>query len=183
MRPLNLSEWDKTLQHVIDDMLGRPLNIHGLLAHQPPLLEAWWKLRTYLVKGGDLDQRDCELVILRVARHNNSWYEWASHVVRGLDSGLSINEIERLQKNDVGWDEKDAALLQAVDQMVNRQLLDPASLGRLSAHFSNRQILDIMHLYGMYTTLACIIGTWGLELDEHVAERLPAAVDEKSFAG
>jgi alkylhydroperoxidase family enzyme len=183
MRPLNLSKWDKSLQHIIDDMHGRPLNIHALLAHHPALLDAWWKLRMHLVRGGELEQRDRELVILRVARHNNSWYEWASHVVRGLDSGLSMNAIERLQKNDGGWDEKDAALLAAVDQLVHRQMLEGESLDELCVYFSNRQILDIMHLYGMYTTLACMIGTWGLALDEQVAERLPAAIDESSFGG
>ena len=67
MTPLAIDQWDNSLQHVVDDMQGDPLNIHRLMANHPQLLKAWWPLRMYTVKGGDLDRRDCELVILRVA--------------------------------------------------------------------------------------------------------------------
>ena len=118
MKPLPISAWDSSLQRVVDDMHGRPLNIHALMANHPRLLNAWWDLRMYLVNGGDLTQRHCELAILCIAVHIKSWYEWASHVVRGIDSGL---------------------------------------------------------------TLGCLINTWGLELDEHVREKLPEAVTEAVF--
>ena len=97
MKPVPLQDWDHSLQHVIDDMNGIAINIHALMANHPALLNAWWDLRNYLVHGGDLDQRQCELVILRVAVHMRSWYEWGSHVVRGIDSGLSTEEIARVQ--------------------------------------------------------------------------------------
>jgi len=41
--------------------------------------------------------------------------------------------------------------------------------------------MDMILLYGMYNTLACMIKTWGLELDADVAERLPDSVTESSF--
>ena len=83
MKPLAIDEWDASLQWVIDDMQGRPLQLHCLLANHPDLLNAWWNYRMHSVRGGDLAQRDCELVILRVAVHMEAWYEWAAHVVRG----------------------------------------------------------------------------------------------------
>ena len=84
MRPLPLPEWDDSLERVLDDMDGQPLNVHGLMANHPDLLNAWWDYRNYSVRGGALDQRDCELVILRVAVHMRNWYEWAAHVDRAL---------------------------------------------------------------------------------------------------
>ena len=180
MQIKHLSEWEKSLAPIIDAMGGRPLNIHSQLANHPALLQAWWPLRMYLVNGGDLEQRHCELVILRIAAHMEDWYEWASHVVRGLDSGLSLEEIENVRDWDSNWNDADALLLTAVDELMDRNVISPATLEQLAPHFTDQQILDVMHLKGMYTTIGCVINTWGLELDEHVAARLPdaaAAVD------
>jgi alkylhydroperoxidase family enzyme len=181
MQTVALTDWENALQHVIDDMGGRPLNIHALLANHPALLEAWWPLRMYLVNGGDLEQRHCELVILRIAARMHSWYEWAAHVVRGLDSGLSLGEIENVRDLEATWGDADAALLAAVDELLARDAISPATLERLTPHFTRRQMLDIVHLKGMYTTIAAIINTWGLDLDDHLVELLPDSVTEETF--
>jgi 4-carboxymuconolactone decarboxylase len=181
MKPVPLQEWDTSLKHVINDMSGRPLNIHSLMANHPALLNAWWDLRNYSVNGGDLDQRHCELVILRVAVHMGSWYEWASHVVRGLDSGLALDEIERVRSGNRDWGDADAVLLKAVDELAQDNMISTGIRERLAVHFTERQVMDIILLRGMYLTLSCMIRTWGLELDPHVAERLPESVTENSF--
>lgn len=181
MKPLSLDLWDDSLRHVIEDMKGRPLNIHALMAHHPRLLRAWWDLRMYLVSGGDLEQRHCELVILRVALHMHSWYEWASHVVRGIDSGLTPEEIEKVRSGSDDWNDTDAALLQAVDEIVRDHAISAAARDRLAAHFTERQVMDVILLHGMYTSIACMIGTWGLELDEHVRARLPDGTTQETF--
>ena len=182
MKPLPLEKWDDSLQRVVDDMHGRPLNIHALLANHTALLDAWWDLRMYLDSGGDLEQPHCELVILRIAVHLGSWYEWASHVVRGIDSGLTLDEIENVKSDDGNWNDADAVLLDAVDEIATCNAIGGPTLERLAAHFTERQVMDIVHLHGMYQTLGCLISTWGLELDAHVAERLPQGVTESSFA-
>ena len=181
MQRVALNDWEDSLKHVVDDMGGRPLNIHALLANHPALLKAWWPLRMYLVNGGDLEQRHCELIILRIAAHMESWYEWASHVVRGLDSGLTLGEIENVRDKKAAWSSDDAALLAAVDELQAKGVIGPETLRQLAPHFTNQQILDVMHLRGMYTTIGAVISTWGLDLDDHIADQLPASVTEESF--
>ena len=181
MKPVPIQAWDPSLQHVIDDMNGRPINIHGLMANHPALLKAWWDLRNYLVNGGDLDQRQCELVILRVAVHMKSWYEWGSHVVRGLDAGLSLDEIERVRGASNDWDDADSALLTAVDEVARHNVISDDTRASLARHFTDRQMLDIIVLHGMYLTLGCMINTWNIELDPQVQERLPEQVTRQSF--
>jgi alkylhydroperoxidase family enzyme len=181
MKPLSPDRWDDSLRHVIDDMRGRPLNIHALMANHPRLLSAWWDLRMYLVNGGDLEQRHCELVILRVAAHMHSWYEWASHVVRGIDSGLTPEEIENIRSGNGHWGDADAVLLQAVDEIIRSHAISAATCERLNGHFTERQVMDVILLHGMYTSIACMIGTWGLELDEHVRARLPDGTTPDAF--
>jgi len=183
MKPVPLSKWDKSLEHVIDDMKGHPLNVHSLMANHPNLLNAWWGYRNYAVHGGALRQRDCELVILRVAVHMQNWYEWASHVDRGLAAGLSQEEIERVRQapDFSAWEERDAALLQSVDELLAERAISSDTLTRLSDHFSNNQIMDVVAIHGIYITLGCMINTWGLALDGPVLDRLPADVTRESF--
>src|SRR5210317_814019 len=159
MKPVPVHEWDPSLQHIIEDMDGRPINIHSLMANHPLLLNAWWNLRNYLVNGGELDQRHCELVILRVAARMHSWYEWASHVVRGLDAGLSNDEIEGVRLTDAKWDDADQALLDAVDDIANNNCVSEGVRARLAPHFTDRQVMDIIVLHGMYLTIGGMINT------------------------
>ncbi len=183
MKPVPLSKWDKSLEHVIDDMKGHPLNVHSLMANHPKLLNAWWDFRNYAVRGGALEQRDCELVILRVAVHMRSWYEWASHVDRGLAAGLSIEEIERVKQapDSPEWDQRDAALLQSIDELLAERAISSDTLITLSDHFSNNQIMDLIAVHGIYITLGCMTNSWGLALDGPVLDRLPADVTRESF--
>ena len=95
---LPVFDWDSSLSHIIEDMNGQPLNVHSLMANHPELLKSWWNFRNYSVVGGDLGKRRGELVILRVAVHMKSWYEWGSHVERGLACGLALEEIERVKQ-------------------------------------------------------------------------------------
>jgi len=183
MKPVPLSKWDESLEHVIDDMKGHPLNVHSLMANHPKLLNAWWDFRNYAVRGGALEQRDCELVILRVAVHMRSWYEWASHVDRGLAAGLSIEEIERVRQapDSPEWNERDAALLTSIDDLLTEQAVRSDTLTTLAEHFSNNQIMDVVAIHGIYITLGCMINTWGLTLDGPILDRLPADVTRESF--
>jgi alkylhydroperoxidase family enzyme len=164
-------------------MQGRPINIHCLLANHPDLLNAWWNYRMHSVRGGDLAQRDCELVILRVAVHTEAWYEWAAHVVRGIAAGLSLKEIDRVARGPAaeGWSRQDAALLESVDQLIEDRRIDSETLDTLGEFLSDKQILDVISLQGMYVSIACIIGSFGIEIEDYVAQQLPDSVDEQSF--
>jgi len=183
MKPVPLEQWDDSLSYIVDDMNGRPLNVHSLMANHPDLLNAWWEFRNYAVRGGALTQRDCELVILRVAVHMRSWYEWASHVDRGLVSGLSIEEIERIVQGPgaAEWSFRDTLLLQSVDELVDKRAITAATREQLADHFSDKQLMDIIAIHGMYITLGCMVNTWGLELDKPVEDSLPTGVSRDSF--
>ncbi len=183
MHPLPLSDWDKSLAHVIDDMDGQPLNVHALMANNPELLNAWWDFRNHSVRGGSLEQRDCELVILRVAVHMRSWYEWASHVDRGLTAGLKQEEIERIKQGPSAteWSERDAMLLAAVDDFFTERAVSATTCRILGEYLTAPQLLDLTAVVGMYFTLGCIANTWNIELDGKVQSRLPEGISEEAF--
>lgn len=175
--------WDPSLAFIIEQMKGAPLNVHKLLANHPKLLIAWWNFRNYSVEGGDLGRRCGELVILRVASHLRSWYEWSSHVDRSLKCGIKLNEIKSVNKelNEREWSKKEFLLLNAVDELITKKQLDSDLYNELSGHFSDRQIMDIVAIHGMYLILGCMINIWGLTLEDDIAQRLPDSITEAQF--
>ncbi len=181
--PLDPADWDPSLAPIVADMKGRPINVHRLMANHPELLGAWWNFRNYSVKGGALGRRRGELVILRVGIRMRAWYEWGSHVERAMACGLTLEEIERVKGGGAapGWSPEEALLLLAVDELLDRRGLSPESLETLSAYYSAQEIMDVMAIHGMYVILGCMINTWGLEVDEEVAAKLPEGVTREAF--
>lgn len=178
-----IGDWDASLTPVVDDMRGRPLNVHKLLANHPDLLGAWWSLRMHIVSGGSLEQRQAELIILRTAAHTAQWYEWASHVARGLACGLSMDEIERVIEGPdaSGWSSVDALLLGAVDELQSTHSLSNAMRRSLAEHFDSKQLLDLIALHSTYVFLGAILNTWETDLDEQVVQQLPEAMTRRRF--
>ena len=181
--PLDTEDWDDSLAQVIDDMGGRPINVHKLMAHHPALLEAWWNLRNYTIAGGDLGQRHTEILILRVALLMENWYEWASHVHRGLAAGLTMEEIDRVKAGpaDPDWQPDERLLIRAVDELVHDRAVTDATLEALREHFTDRQILDAIVTQGAYVTLGCLLNTWETPLDETVEASIPDQVTREDF--
>ncbi|MEH6446073.1 MAG: carboxymuconolactone decarboxylase family protein [Oceanospirillaceae bacterium] len=179
--PLPIEQWAPELEHIINDMNAKPINVHALMANNPDLLKAWWDFRNYSVQGGSLGKRKAELVILRVAIHMNAWYEWGSHVERSLACGISLDEIERVNQRepDSNWHVSEALLLVAVDRLISTHCIDPQLLKRLNEFYSTAQIMDLMAIHGMYVILGCMINTWGLTLDAAVNAKLPDTVSQK----
>ena len=185
MQAVPTDAWDSSLAHIVADMDDRPLNVHKLLANNPQLLDAWWSFRQYIVAGGALGKRNAELVILRTAVHANCWYEWASHVERGLQSDLSLDEIDRVMGGPVypEWSESDSALLRAVDELHIRGVLAPEIVELLERHFDRKAVLDLIAIRATYVMLGDILNTWETELDVHVSNALPESVTRQDFEG
>ena len=168
--PLETDKWDPRLATIAAEMRGRPLNVHKLLANNPDLLIAWWNFRNHVVSGGKLTDRYRELIVLRVAVHMQCWYEWASHVERGLKAGLSLQEIEAVRTGDFSadWSTTDELVLRAADECFDEQHITRETYYAMRAHFSSGELMDLVAICGAYITLGIMINTWGLELDEFV---------------
>lgn len=183
LTPLPIEDWDPTLEPVIRDMNGAPINVHKLMAHNPRLLKAWWDFRNHSVNGGSLGNRLGELVILRVGVQLGAWYEWGSHVDRSLRCGLTLQEINCVltRSTDGDWTDQEAALLDAVDELIETHAIGSHLRLRLAVHFTTEQVLDIVAIHGMYVILGCMIRTWGLELDPAVSARISNHTTPDSF--
>jgi len=167
MEPLPPDNWPEELTD-IRSFLGVPLNIHNIMAHHPDLMKAWSPFRNHVVANSSLSPRQRELLILRTAFNCQTEYEWKHHVARGLKAGLDEMEIERVKQGPraVGWNKDEAALLSAADDCHDNYCMTDKTLEAVSRHFSDKQQLDIAVTVGMYMTLALIIKTWDVPMED-----------------
>ena len=166
LSPLPEDEWDRQLDSVLKQ-LGTVLNVHRVMARHPDLMRAWTPLRQHIATAGSLQPRFRELVILRVAHRSGVAYEWRHHVARARRAGLTGEEIEavRLPTRE-GWRANEAALLAAVDELLDDFSLSEETRLSLEQSVGVEGILDVIVTVGMYVTLAMLINTAQIEIED-----------------
>jgi alkylhydroperoxidase family enzyme len=99
-----------------------------------------------------LDLRDMEIAILRTARRCNSAFSWGEHVAMAKRAGVTPEEIERLtQDGDAeGWNERDRAIVRAVDELHDDAMVTDATWATLAEHFTPAQLIELVSLIGIY---------------------------------
>ena len=167
LRPLATEDWPDSLESIRFD-LKSPLNIHNIMAHHPDLMKAWMPFRNHVVEGSSLSPRQRELVILRTAHNCAAEYEWRHHVEWGMQAGLDELDLERVRQgpSSPGWPADESAMLSAVDDCHRHLCIGEKNLQELERYFSSQQHLDLMITVGMYMTLALIIKTYDVPMED-----------------
>ena len=112
--------------------------------------------------------RDKEILILRTAWLSRGDYIWGRHYVRGKESELTDEEIERITEGPgaEGWDDFDATLLRAADELHTSRFVSDATWNALSARYSEDQVREVVLIVGDYTQLAMFQNSLGAQLPE-----------------
>jgi 4-carboxymuconolactone decarboxylase len=151
-----------------------PLNVFATLAHHPQLLRRVNALGGLFMSTPSIPARARELAIIRVAVRCRSRYELAQHLPIGRAAGLSEDELDRAQcLEDGGWGAEETALLRAVDDLLERDVVDDARWEQLSLHYSTDQLLELLFLVGFYRMLAGYLRTVRVPLEAGMS---PASV-------
>jgi alkylhydroperoxidase family enzyme len=148
---------------------GRPkgLNILGTFAHHPALAKAYNTFNGHILFATTLEARQRELLVLRVASRRSSAYEWAQHAVLAGDVGLTGDDLARVVDGPdaEGWSPLDAALLRAVDELLDDAAIGDRTWDALAADLDPQQVLDVIFTVGAYDVLAMLMRSVGLPLD------------------
>lgn len=157
------------------------MNILGALAHHPELARAFFTLNGHLLRATTLTERQRELVILRTAAVRRSSYEWAQHIFLARDAGITEAELTWIAwgADAPFWDDADAALLGAVDDLVRDGAVGDANWKVLTTHLEVQQILDMIFTVGVYETLGWMLQSFGIELDDDIHAMLDSSPDEE----
>lgn len=165
--PLPPSERDPDSAALIDAV--GDLNIFATMANHPKLFKRWMVFGGHILAKNTLPPRERELVILRVGWRCGSEYEFGQHTIIGRRDGLTDDEIRRLAMEGVdGWTVDDAALVDAVDELVADHYLGDDTWGRLADRWSTQQLMDLVFTVGQYTMVSTALRTFGVQRDDGV---------------
>ena len=190
IEPLVKKEWPPEMRSAMMAMVppeprhqqlqreGRPkaVNILGTLAHHPALARAFLTFNGHLLMATTLTERQRELLVLRVAVVSKSSYEWAQHLFLARDVGLSDDEVAWIAwgADAPMWSVLDAALLRAVDELVDDGSISAPTLAVLREHLDVQQLLDLIYTVGCYQNLAWMLRSFDIDLDDDIIEMLTA---------
>jgi alkylhydroperoxidase family enzyme len=173
LAPLSDAELDPETRARFGD--GPMLNIFRTIAHHPKLLKRWLVFGNHVLAHSTLSPRDRELVILRIGWLCQAGYEWGQHVVIGLQSGLTDEEIARIPAGPdaPGWGERERAMLRATDELHADSFITNPTWAALSPHFDTTQLLDLIFAVGQYNLVSMALNTLGVQ-PEPGLPKLPA---------
>ncbi len=167
--PMKDDELDAGQKELLAPMAGRGrvLNIFRTLVRDPNALKAFLGWGNYILsKRNGLAPREREIVILRIGFLCKAGYEWTQHVPIGRHAGLTEEEVARIKTGAAGWNEADAALIRASDELHADQFISNATWALLGKHFSDKQRMDVVFTAGQYTQVSMMLNTFGVQLDE-----------------
>lgn len=166
--PLPEDEWTDEVRELLPKGV-RPLNIFTTLVRHPKLFKRWMVFGGHILSKSTLTARDRELLILRIGALCRSEYEFHQHTRIGRDAGISDEEIQRLQqaRGDAGgWNERDALLIRATDELHAQQMITDPTWAALRANWNEKQLIDLLFTVGQYMMVSMVLNTLGVQIEK-----------------
>lgn len=157
---------------------GTPLNVVriGALA-SPALFEAQGRLGYAVAEPQVLEPRVREAAILRVAHLSRSDYELHHHRPLARAAGITVDELAAIERQDYALlDPLLAAVCRFADEVVTDLSPSDATLAALRAQVADRIVVNIVLTVGCYMSIARLIATTGIEIDEAPLARLASGL-------
>lgn len=121
----------------------------------PELFRCQLRTGTAIFQGA-IPPRERELAVLRVAWLRGAPYAWGEHVALGKRFGLTVEEIERVTQGSSaqGWSEHEAAILRAVEELLNEAAITDATWNMLAKSWDEKQLIEFPTMVGAYVVTA-----------------------------
>lgn len=158
------------------------LNIFKIMAHAETNFRPLVALGTSILTEQQLSPRLRELAILRVARLSRAEYEWVQHVPIAAMTGVSDAQVAALERDEPGaacFDPVDALVLRATDEIVRDCGPADATFAELEAHFSPREIVELVLAVGFYMVMARLMVSTRIDVDEAAGGRILSAIRQQ----
>ncbi|MBL7496520.1 carboxymuconolactone decarboxylase family protein [Frankia sp. CNm7] len=145
----------------------RPLGMLGTFAHHPRLARAFFTFNGQVLLATTLTPRQREILILRVAARRACAYLWAEHAHLAEEAGIAAEEVAGIASGPAEslFNQLDAALLSAVDEIVTDGLLTDGTWAVLAAEFDTQQMLDVIFTVGAYEAVSAMLRSFEIEPD------------------
>jgi alkylhydroperoxidase family enzyme len=146
-----------------------PLRVFQMMAHAETAFRPLIALGTAILGAQELSPMLRELVILRVAALSPSRYEWGQHVPIALAVGATADQVAAVERGDVEaacFDARTRLGLRFATEVLRDVRASDATFADAKAAFSPREIVELILTVGYYMTVARILETTAVDLDE-----------------
>ncbi len=158
-----------TLSDSMQAMLARaPINIMRMVANaSESIFVGFGQFSAGFYQSSALDPILREVAILRVGYLSNSAYEVFHHEGLGRQIGLSDAQIAAIKagRADAALTDAQAAVMAFADDVIINVRAGDATLAAARAHLSDRALVDLILVIGLYMTVSRLLETTGVELD------------------
>jgi 4-carboxymuconolactone decarboxylase len=155
-----------------------PYNLHRVLARNVPTLTRWMPYAEHILRNNTLPVRERELAILRVAWNARSDYEWGLHARLARSIGFDDADLAEVTQGggaNAHWQPQEAAVLDAVDDIMSGWEIGDASWSVLVAHFDDKQLIDLVFVIGQFMLVAVTLKSLRVPLEPDI-EPLPPSL-------
>lgn len=146
----------------------RPLpNVYRTQTNHSALFKAAHSLGEHVYRSM-LTPRQRELLILRTSWKAQAGYAWFHHLEAGTESaGLTMADVDRVKDgpNAAGLTTEEAALLQAVDELLAEQFISEPTWARLASTLNVQQMMDVIYTVGPFTMTCMALNSFGVQLE------------------
>ena len=162
-----------------------PIALFRTFGRNLPMATAMTVWGSYeLSKRLSLDMRTREIVIDRTCALCGCEYEWGVHVAFFADRvGLTTRRVASLTHGtsaDACWDVRERTVIDAVDRLHLSNTVDDVLWHRLSEHFEDAQLLDLLLLCGWYHAISFVANGAGVPLEQGAPRFSDYAVDRSA---
>lgn len=165
---LEPADWNDDARAALERWMP-PMNFHKTMAHNPRTLKEWIGFGNHILFDNLLPPREREIAILRVAANLDCAYEWGAHRRFTLAEGwMTAAEIDRLAfpMDAADWPDREAALIQAVDDLQGRGAIGDAAWAALAADFTPAHFIDLIYLVGEFAMVAMFLKSFRIALED-----------------
>jgi alkylhydroperoxidase family enzyme len=139
-----------------------------ILIRHAELYKAHMEVARKYLSDCEMDIRDRELAILRIAWLSQAPFEWGSHVKIAKRNGITAEEIERVMEGSraPGWRKQDRAILRAVEELHFDSMVTDDTWVDLQEFYNDKKLIELLILAGQYKTVAYYQNSLRLPLPE-----------------
>ncbi len=146
---------------------GSKTEIMNVMGNHPRLAMIYNQWGKHFLMHNSLATRQLEMIILRVSWRTKSVYEWHNHVGYGINAGLTLDDIAAIRDFPAGhtWSEEDAAILQAVDDLLDNHNVSDATWAALAKTLNKHQLMDLVFTIGQYVMTSWALSSFGVPIE------------------
>ena len=159
------------LSMVVVDGVRKPredrLALEILIRHAE-LYKAHMEVARKYLSDCEMDIRDRELAILRIAWLSQAPFEWGSHVKIAKRNGITAEQIEWLIEGSSapGWSRQYRAIVRAVEELHFDSMITDDTWADLQNFYNDKKLIELVILAGQYKTVAYYQNSLRLPLPE-----------------